>query len=882
MEAEQVSDSLTHPLTHSTIRLQETSFSTFSTSSTLSPSFKVDEGYSDETRSQSDKELVATENVMMLPDWVLAQSESDRAELAFSLLRSLSTSTLAGVVERINPLLHMDPVFKLPPELTFEIFSYLDAATLLNATLASRSWRTRILDSGLWKVLYINEGWRADLGAIRNFEQEHPEPLSPQTRRSRPLHSESDIGEPKHKKRVPPTWLTSRSTEGQSVIRPNGQAHPEPDNEGDHHMADVNGTHMSPPADLNILQPASIPQPPSLLQPPLQPSLLVRRPNGTSKINWAYLYKQRRRLEANWHQGRFKNFQLPHPMHPEEAHRECVYAIQFQGKWLVSGSRDRTLRVWDLKTKRLWHRPLVGHEKSVLCLQFDPSPEQDVIISGSSDRSVIVWKFSTGQKIHRISEAHTDSVLNLKFDHRYLVTCSKDRTVKVWNRKELSVTDDDYPRICKGGSANFPSHIIDLNEVAPSMLEAGLANSKFNSLAPYSLLMGIEGHGAAVNAMQLHGNEIVTASGDRMIKVWNVRTGSCLKTLMGHEKGIACVQFDSRRIISGSNDNTVRIYDHISGAEVAVLRGHQNLVRTVQAGFGDPPGADEDLRREALEVENAFWKAQQEGAPVDLGRRALRRAGYTSNTAGSRDPRDISALGAKIPPGGGGSVWGRIVSGSYDESILIWHKDHDGVWSINHRLRQADAIANASADTLTPMARAAVSAQARQLHAQASGNLGPGPGPAAGPSLTPVPASSSTRSERESETEGMNDVLANHFHNNQVPGPAQAGDVGQPHQTNGQATPQADRNTIQHQQQQQQQLADAQMQAAQQLVPHHHHHHHQRPRVAQPAVPTSRVFKVQFDSRKIVCASVDPRIVGWDFANDDEDIIEACPFFESL
>ncbi|KAJ6016279.1 hypothetical protein N7540_010870 [Penicillium herquei] len=840
MEEEQVSDSLSHPLTHSTIRLQESSFSNFSTSSTLSPSFKVDEGYSDETRSQSDKELVATENVMMLPDWVLAQSESDRA---------------AGVVERINPLLHMDPVFKLPPELTFEIFSYLDAATLLNATLASRSWRTRILDSGLWKVLYINEGWRADLGAIRNFEQEHSEPLSPQTRRSRPLHSESDIGEPKHKKRVPPTWLTSRSTEGQSVIRPNGQAHPEADNEGDHHMADVNGSHVPPSGEVNTVQPTSIPQLPSLLLPPLQPSLLVRRPNGTSKINWAYLYKQRRRLEANWHQGRFKNFQLPHPMHPEEAHRECVYAIQFQGKWLVSGSRDRTLRVWDLETKRLWHRPLVGHEKSVLCLQFDPSPEQDVIISGSSDRSVIVWKFSTGQKIHRISEAHTDSVLNLKFDHRYLVTCSKDRTVKVWNRKELSVTDEDYPRICKGGSANFPSHIIDLNEVAPSMLEAGLANSKFKSLAPYSLLMGIEGHGAAVNAMQLHGNEIVTASGDRMIKVWNVRTGACLKTLMGHEKGIACVQFDSRRIISGSNDNT--------DSPGRIWR---------------PPGADEDLRREALEVENAFWKAQQDGAPVDLGRRALRRAGYTSNTAGSRDPRDISALGAKIPPGGGGSVWGRIVSGSYDESILIWHKDHDGVWSINHRLRQADAIANASADTLTPMARAAVSAQARQLHAQASGNMGPGPGPAAGPSLTPVPAPASTRSERESETEGMNDVLATPPHNNPDPGPAQAGEVAQPHQTNGQATPQADRNTIQRQQQ----LANAQMQAVQQLVPHHHHHHHQRPRVAQPAVPTSRVFKVQFDSRKIVCASVDPRIVGWDFANDDEDIIEACPFFESL
>ncbi|RJE16942.1 hypothetical protein PHISCL_10721, partial [Aspergillus sclerotialis] len=41
----------------------------------------------------------------------------------------------------------------------------------------------------------------------------------------------------------------------------------------------------------------------------------------------------------------------------------------------------------------------------------------------------------------------------------------------------------------------------------------------------------------------------------------------------------------------------------------------------------------------------------------------------------------------------------------------------------------------------------------------------------------------------------------------------------------------------------------------------------------------SRVFKLQFDARQIVCCSQDSRIVGWDFANDDPEIIEACRFF---
>ncbi|OQE24637.1 hypothetical protein PENSTE_c007G08598 [Penicillium steckii] len=860
METDPVPGSPTRP----NLRLQATTFPGYPASS-LSPSFKLDEGYSDDTRSQPDKELMP-ENVMMLPDWVLSQSESDRAELAYSLLRSLSTPALVAVVDRLNPLLHMDPVVKLPPELTSEIFSYLDPRTLLTASLASRSWRARILDSGLWRLLYINEGWKVDMRAIRNFEQEHAEAISPLTRRARPQYSETDLGEPKLKKRVPPTWLASRSNGGDITAEANGLGSLGPDNEGDHHMTDANERRNS-----TSTAPSSLPQPPSFLQPPVKSSLLIQCPNGTVKVNWVHLYKQRRRLEANWHQGRFTNFQLPHPSHPEEAHSECVYAIQFEGKWLVSGSRDRTVRVWDLETKRLWYRQLVGHTKSVLCLQFDPSPEQDIIISGSSDRSVILWKFSTGKKIHQITNAHADSVLNLKFDDRYLVTCSKDRTVKIWSRQELSVMDEDYPRICKGGGASYPSYIVDLNEIAPNMLEASIANGHIKSLKPYTHLMTVAGHGAAVNAMQLLGDEVVTASGDRMIKVWNIRNGACMKTLMGHEKGIACVQFDSRRIISGSNDNTVRIYDHVSGAEVACLRGHNNLVRTVQAGFGDPPGADEALRLEAQEVENDFWKAQQAGVPVDLGPRALRRAGHYSNTAGSRDPRNISALGAKIPPGGGGSSWARIVSGSYDESILIWHKDRDGAWSIGHRLRQADAAANAARANLSEAARAAVSAQAQQLQAaQTLLALPTGNGTAA--AAVPVPAPAPAQAVEEMQDQETNDESPPSHNANPTSDPTGAqettvvhdGHHPQPGPANAPNPVAANANPPNPQQ-----LAAPNPQTV--LPPH---------RQAQP--PSSRVFKVQFDSRKIICASVDPRIVGWDFACEDEEILEACPFFQGL
>ncbi|KAI4141024.1 MAG: hypothetical protein L6R39_005538, partial [Caloplaca ligustica] len=67
------------------------------------------------------------------------------------------------------------------------------------------------------------------------------------------------------------------------------------------------------------------------------------------------------------------------------------------------------------------------------------------------------------------------------------------------------------------------------------------------------------------------------------------------------------------------------------------------------------------------------------------------------------------------------------------------------------------------------------------------------------------------------------------------------------------------------------------------LPPQYHHAAVQHPRAQLPqqqtSQPNARVFKLQFDARRIICCSQDPKIVGWDFANGDERIIECAKFF---
>lgn len=819
-------------------------------------------------------------------------------ELAYSILRTVRTSTIAAVVDRLTPLLHMDPVLKLPPEITAEIFSYLDPASLLTASLASRAWRCRILDSRLWRALYLTEGWGLDIDAMRNFEQKHPEPPPLSQNRKARRHVDSDANEPRLKRRVTAASISSRGATSyiqQSSSSWNEQHEPveadipasPQDVERDCEMHDASYESAS-------TQPTSQDPSPSRMMPLAQPlplstrkfPLVVRLPNGAAKINWPYLYKLRLRLEDNWSKGRFMNFQLPHPAYPEERHQECVYAIQFVGKWLVSGSRDKTVRVWDLETKRLCYQPLLGHTKSVLCLQFDPSPSEDIIISGSSDKSVIMWRFSTGRQIHDLAQAHEDSILNLKFDKRYLVTCSKDKLIKVWNRQELMPTDKDYPQFSKGSQVRFPSYIIDTTDISPSSLETELANRQIKPLAPYSLLMTLDGHGAAVNAIQINKDEIISASGDRLIKVWNIHNGACLKSLMGHHKGIACVQCDNRRIVSGSNDDTVRIYDHASGAEVACLHGHRSLVRTVQADFGDPPGAEEALRLEALAVDSDYWDARRAGTIPEISPMNRRRSNMLRST-GSREPKDIMALGAKIPPGGGGSTWGRIVSGSYDETIIIWRKDKEGKWVAKHSLRQDDAVCNvAKAYHVQQMARPLETRTVPSPHPPArpnipNGNSSPNIGLHVHDSV-PAPNHSANQPQvigphgsamMPPQSQPLPLHLLPHSHSRLPPHPHPPAAVAVAALSQVPASPNAHS------------AAPLQVQV-QNATPGqgHHHHHHNVGHASRQFVnlqPTSRIFKLQFDARKIICASQDPRIVGWDFACEDEDLIEACQLFSS-
>jgi len=914
----------------------------------------LDEGFAEDSQNgdQVQNSFVA---------WLNTQSERAKAEIAFEILRTLRSTDIAAVVDRLNPLLHMDPIEKLPPEITSLIFSYLDASTLLTASLSSATWRDRILDPRLWQQLYKSEGWGIDLGEVRAFEAAHTNLVRSEFKAARDelKSSVAHKGQPLFKRRAASDWPQSYPRRANATATASSSAeainwapqhgHVEADEDA------VNDVRDEVMVDVSVQSP----QRPNKRQshddgdeqmdmgpdPGITHSydsnlLLVDAETGEKKLNWPYLYKQRHKLEQNWLHGAYTNFQLPHPNFESEAHSECVYTIQFYGKWLVSGSRDKSVRIWDLETRRLRGRPLLGHLQSVLCLQFDPSEQEDVIISGSSDSSIIIWKFSTGQRLQTIQCAHEESVLNLRFDHRYLVTCSKDKKIKVWNRKQLLPTDPDYPRAKNGANCKVPSYIVDLTGVEISAIETRIANGTYRALKPFTHLMTFEGHSAAVNAIQIHENKIVSASGDRLIRVWNIDTGMVDKVISGHQKGIACVQYDGRRIVSGSSDNTVRIYDPITATEVAVLLGHTNLVRTVQAGFGDVAGSEKEELAAARAAEQKYRE------DVDSGRIVENRL-YTRRLRAGELGSSRVTLGSKLPPGGGGSKWARIVSGSYDESIIIWKKDSHGHWVAGQTLKQerspqnnnevptaaeraarlsqgrrirhddpaiqqalgvqgqnnqtnqaaitnAVSLGSANAMSASQIAQAITTTSMASLQASVqnimgiSRNLGAAAGSSNGTLNRPAIESAMNQITAHAQAvtnSAIQSALANGNGHASVNANISVGvplsqaaqqqfqQRLQAHMQNmNRSTPSPQQGTPQVQTQQ----AAPQSQAGGPPAPNNNQNQNQSQNQNQGV---SRVFKLQFDARRIVCCSQGTNIIVWDFANNDPEIQECARFY---
>ena len=106
-------------------------------------------------------------------------------------------------------------------------------------------------------------------------------------------------------------------------------------------------------------------------------------------------------------------------------------AVSSDGKYVVSGSWDNSVKIWSTKTGDVvW--TLTGHTSDVSSVTV--SSDGKYVVSGSGDKSVKIWSTETGDVVRTLT-GHTSDVSSVAVssDGKYVVSGSKDYSVKIWS-----------------------------------------------------------------------------------------------------------------------------------------------------------------------------------------------------------------------------------------------------------------------------------------------------------------------------------------------------------------------------------------------------------------------------------------------------------------
>ena len=117
--------------------------------------------------------------------------------------------------------------------------------------------------------------------------------------------------------------------------------------------------------------------------------------------------------------------------------------ISPDGKLLAVGRERGDVILWDIENNLL-ERVIQGHQSAVTDLEF--SPDSQLLLTTSRDKTARLWELSDSRKLPIVMEDHQDWVLTGCFDPsgEYIITGSKDQLIRTWPTKPQTLAD----RIC--------------------------------------------------------------------------------------------------------------------------------------------------------------------------------------------------------------------------------------------------------------------------------------------------------------------------------------------------------------------------------------------------------------------------------------------------